>query len=149
MEYRKISEEEIAVLEKQYCRAEDWSVIEVCNAFKPGNIHQVTFYGPCRLGNFSGKVKNITGKEVGCGLYNATIENAVLEDNVLIKNVRKLANYHVEQDVIIENVGEVSVHDETTFGNGIEIDGGTQSGANLIKEVRLIAFSDGLFDSLV
>jgi len=122
MEYRRISEEEITALEKQNCRAENWSKIEVSMKFETGNIHQVIFRGSCRLGNFGGKINKDFGQEVQCGLYNAIISNTVLEDHILIHNVHNLANYHVESEVVIENVDELSVYGETAFGNGQEID---------------------------
>ena len=121
MEYRKISKEEISVLEKQNCRADNWSLIEVSDSFDTRNIHQVIFMGTCRLGNFNCRIASVDSGEVNCGLNNTLITNCILEDKVLISNVAKLANYHVESDVIIENSGALSVSGETHFGNGLEV----------------------------
>jgi hypothetical protein len=122
MEYRNISNGEISILEKQNCRAEDWSDIQVTDSFSTENVQNVFFSGSCRLGNFDGRIRNSSGQEVGCGLYNSGIYNSIIGDNIHISNVQRLSNYHVESDVVIENVNEISLHKESTFGNGLEID---------------------------
>jgi hypothetical protein len=122
MKYRKISGEEITILENQFCKAEDWSKIEVSESFTTDNISHVTLSGTCKLGDFSGQVDNDSGQALNCGLYNTAINNCILSDKILIRNVNQLSNYHIEPDVIIENVSELSVREESTFGNGVEID---------------------------
>jgi len=122
MTFRKLKTEEIAILQDQNCMAEDWSKVEVGEGFDPGNIHHVAFNGNCKIGKTSGKVSSTYGQDVTCGLYNSVIFNSSISDNVLIRNVQILANYTIESDVIIENVNELTVGRETTFGNGVEID---------------------------
>jgi hypothetical protein len=56
------------------------------------------------------------------GIYNSVLRNTTVENGVLIRNVHLLANYHVEPDVLIENVDELAVKGESGFGNGVEID---------------------------
>jgi len=122
MEYRKLTKEEISNLEKQGCIADDWSSIEVRDPFDTKNIYQVVFMGKCQLGNLNGPVDNPGGHQNNAGLYSSIIDNSTLEDNVLIRNVKHLKNYYVESGVIIENVDELAVEGEATFGNGTEID---------------------------
>ena len=122
MNYRKLSGEEISILENQFCRAENWSDIRVTESFVTENIHNVTFLGSCILGEFSGKIKTDTNQHIQCGIFNSTIDNCVLSNNIFIRNVQKLSNYFVESDVLIENVSELAVKGESTFGNGQEID---------------------------
>jgi len=122
MEYRKLTKEEISGLEKQACMADDWSNIEVRDSFDTKNIYQVVFMGKCRLGNFNGTADNSGKSQSNAGLYSSIIDNSTLEDNVLIRNVKHLKNYYVESGVIIENVDELAVEGEATFGNGTEID---------------------------
>jgi len=122
MEYRKLSKEEISGLEKQGCIADDWSNIEVGDSFDTKNIYYVAFIGICRLGNFNSTIDDAGNTKINCGLYSSLIDNSTIEDNVLIRNVKHLKNYYVESDVTIENVEELAVEGEPTFGNGIEID---------------------------
>jgi hypothetical protein len=122
MNYRKISSEEISILENQFCRAENWSDIEVTETFTTDNIRNVSFIGSCTLGNYSRRIETESKKVVKCGLYDSTIDGCNLSDDILIRNVQKLSNYNIESDVIIEHVNELTVHGESTFGNGHEID---------------------------
>jgi len=122
MEYRELTKEEISGLEKQYCTADDWSLVQVHPSFSIQSVQQVAFRGTCQLGNFNAKVQHPGGREVQCGIFNAAIINSTIRDHSLIRNVSALENYHVESDVILENVDELAVYGETSFGNGIEIE---------------------------
>ena len=44
--YRPLSVREIAVLQQQGCRADDWSHIQVKDGFTPEAVEQVRFYCP-------------------------------------------------------------------------------------------------------
>jgi len=46
----------------------------------------------------------------------------MIGNRVYIADTRNLVNYRIEEDVVIENVGNLSVQKESTFGNGTEID---------------------------
>ena len=50
---RKLTEQEISILSKQGCTAEDWSSILVEDAFDPQHINNVEFYGKVTLGVFN------------------------------------------------------------------------------------------------
>jgi hypothetical protein len=122
MEYRKLSPEEISGLEQQGCTSEDWAEIEVSEFFDISNIYNTSFSGNCRLGQVQKPLSDSNGQEVHGGIYNSVLSNATLEDGVLVRNVYLLANYHIESDVIIENVDELTLRGESGFGNGVEID---------------------------
>jgi hypothetical protein len=122
MEYRKLTNEEISGLENQGCTSNKWTSIEVNELFDIKNIYHVEFIGSCRIGYVNKIQIKSNDKEFQGGLYNSVIHNCTIEDGVLIRNVHLLSNYYIESDVIIENVSELAVEEESTFGNGVEID---------------------------
>lgn len=91
MEYRKLTNEEISILEKQKCSSDNWSNVFVKKNFSFNEIVNTSFEGKIFIG-----------------------------ENVKIKN-SNLKNYKIEDDCIIENVFSLSVEGETTFGNGVSI----------------------------
>ena len=50
-EYRRLTDGERQVLERQNCRAEDWNSVEVAGDFDPCGIRNCTFSGTVRIGN--------------------------------------------------------------------------------------------------
>ena len=52
MDYRKLTDEEINVLEDHNCWAEDWSRVSVADDFRPNYMHRVMLYGDVRIGVF-------------------------------------------------------------------------------------------------
>ena len=49
MQYRPLTSEEIDILEKNSCWAEDWSLVEVAEeGFQAKFFHRVMFYGNIR-----------------------------------------------------------------------------------------------------
>jgi NDP-sugar pyrophosphorylase family protein len=91
MEYRKLTSEEISILEKQNCSSDKWDTVFVKGDFIANYIINSSFEGKIFIG-----------------------------ENVKIKN-SNLRNYKIEDDCIIENVYSLSVEGETTFGNGVSI----------------------------
>ena len=122
MTYRLLSKEEISLLLSQGCFADKWTDITVKNNFSPGNIRNTRFEGKIKLGVFSGTIETENGVLKKCGIYNSSIRNCEIADNVYISEVKSLTNYIIEENVAIENVGSLIVKEESTFGNGIEIE---------------------------
>jgi hypothetical protein len=120
--YRHLTREEINTLYSQNCIAEDWHVITVKEGFRPENIFNTRFYGSITLGIFSGMIEVERGITKKSGIYNSHIRNCEIADNVYISEVKSLANYRIEENVAIENVGSLDVQGKTTFGNGTEIE---------------------------
>lgn len=85
------------------------------DSFSTGDIHQVRFTGSVHLGKVS-------------GLYNSSIINCEIGDDVLIDNARKIQNYKINNNVLIENVDTISVDGQTSFGNGFEIEALNEGG---------------------
>ncbi|MCD6355182.1 MAG: DUF4954 family protein [Prolixibacteraceae bacterium] len=117
--YRTLHDEEIGQLVHQGCSSTDWSLIKVSPDFLPDNIEHCKFTGHIRLNSFNHSVKLEGGIIFKSGIYNAWLHNCEVGKNALIHNVRSyIANYKIDEGVIIHNVTTLAVDGETTFGNG-------------------------------
>jgi NDP-sugar pyrophosphorylase family protein len=117
--YRKLTENEIAVLQAQACRCDDWSTIDVEERFNAGYVRNVNFSGEVQIGHFDDFVTFFGGVKKHTGLFNATIHNCRIGNNVYIGQVRNyIANYVIEDRVVIENVDLLAVEGVNSFGNG-------------------------------
>ncbi len=120
-EFRPLSSDEISRLTQQGCVCQDWSGIQVAKGFDAARVRFANFSGKIRLGVFDKEVSFGGGVRKHTGISNATIHNCNIGDNVYIDQVRNyIANYEIGDDVIIENVDELSVDGESSFGNGTE-----------------------------
>lgn len=122
MNYRHLTREEINTLYDQNCTAGDWHNITVKEGFRPEAIFNTRFYGNIKLGIFSGTIEVEKGITKKCGIYNSHIRDCEISDGIYISEVKSLANYLIEENVAIENVGSMDVEGESSFGNGTEIE---------------------------
>jgi hypothetical protein len=121
MNTRKLTDREIETLRQQGCLSDNWSDITVRDGFVCDPIYHVRFSGKITLGDLSGTVDS-AGHQKSCGIYNSYIRNCVIGDHVYISDVKNLVNYCIEDNVVIENIGNISVLGESSFGNGTEIE---------------------------
>lgn len=134
MEYRKLTEKEIAVLQMQQCQAEDWNTIEVHKQFVPEYIHRVTFSGNIKLGKFESFFAPEGGVRKHSGLYNSVIHNCEIGNNVLIEHVKNyIANCKIGHDTVIQDVDRILVDKRSTFGNGVEVAVLNETGGREVK----------------
>ena len=122
MNYRQLTSEEISQLISNGCFAPNWSDISVTNGFSALNIRNTRFEGKIKLGIISGTISGEGGLLRNCGIYNSYIRNCEISDNVYISEVKNMSEYSVADNVVIENVGTLEMHGESTFGNGTEIE---------------------------
>ncbi|MBN1349035.1 DUF4954 family protein [candidate division KSB1 bacterium] len=122
MEFRKLTNSEIDVLEKQGCRAQDWDSVSVKEGFKPDPVENVHFSGKIRLGTFEHPVQIDEGISVPAGIYRCTIQDCTIGDDVHISDVKHLVRYDIADNVIIENIGSIVAAGESAFGNGTELE---------------------------
>lgn len=122
MEYRHLSQAEIAQLEMQGCSAEDWTSIQVHPQINVKYIRQVRFSGECRIGHFEKAFTMPGGIHKHSGLFHVSLHNVVVGDNCCIENIKNyIANYDIEANCFIENVDIILVDGVTRFGNGVEV----------------------------
>ncbi|MDR1373080.1 MAG: DUF4954 family protein [Dysgonamonadaceae bacterium] len=120
--YRRLTEQEINTLATQACRCDDWTRVEVKEGFTPEYVRNVNFSGDIKIGEFKEKIVFFGGVKKHTGLFNATIHNCTIGDNVYIGQVRNyIANYIIEDNVVIENVDMLAVEGLSDFGNGLSI----------------------------
>ena len=121
-EYRKLSAEEIALLEAAACTAEDWNEVEVAEGFDARCVRNVNFSGKIRLGSFGHIFELPGGVRRKAGIENACLHNVSLGDGCLVRNVNNyIANYEIGDRCFIENVGVMAVDRESRFGNGVRV----------------------------
>ena len=122
MDYRRLTESEIARLVSAGCSAEDWGAIEVADGFDASRVAGTTFSGRCRLGRFAGEFKFPGGVRKPSGIYNATLHNVSVGDDARVANVRSyIANYDIGAGAHVGNVDKIYVEGRSSFGNGVEV----------------------------
>ena len=118
-DYRKLTTEEIQVLENNSCWAENWDRVMVAEEFRPYNFHRVVFYGDIRLGMFEKMVEVAKGFEKHSGINDATLRNVTVGDNCLIEKVGNfINNYTIGDDCYISNISTMETTDGASFGEG-------------------------------
>lgn len=119
MEYRKLTEKEINILEDRNCWAEDWNNINVSEDFVPKYMHRVLLYGEVNIGAFEKNIEVSKGFFKHSGVNNATLRNVTLGDNCLIENIGNyINNYTIGNDCYISNVSTLETTEGATFGEG-------------------------------
>jgi len=120
--YRALSPQEVEELEKQGCKCSDWNKILVKPGFSTKYVQGVQFSGTNRIGLFNKGFDLPGGIKCSSGLYNSSIYNCTIEDNVLIDNIRNyIANYTIGEGSFIENTNAIYTDGYSTFGNSVEV----------------------------
>ena len=120
--FRKLTSEEIRILESQMCTASDWSDVEVAEGFAPNHVRHARFSGKIRLGSFKKEFELAGGMKKHAGLYHVTLHNVTVGNDCCIENVKNyIANYRIGDNVFIENVDIILTDGYTSFGNGVEV----------------------------
>ena len=131
--YRSLLDEEIGQLVRQGNSSTDWSLVKVSHDFIPDNIENSKFTGYIYLNHFEKTVELFGGIKFNTGIYNAWLHNCIVGKNALINNIHGyIANYIIEDDVVIHNVTTIAVDGETTFGNGVRVEAINEGGGREI-----------------
>ncbi len=93
--YRRLSDDEAALLRQQGNRASDWSQLRVSNGIDLGNLWDNRFGGTVCLGRVA-------------KLCNSRIEDCTIGDGTAIEDVRLLHAYNIGRDCHLFNIGEMS-----------------------------------------
>ncbi|MHC4244746.1 MAG: DUF4954 family protein [Planctomycetota bacterium] len=128
-----LSSGQIAQLTEQGCSCEDWSGIQVADGFRAETVRSTHFCGRIKLGVFEKQVSFFGGVRKPAGISHATIHNCTIGNNVYISHVRNyIANYIIEDEVVIDNIDLLAVEGKSTFGNGTEVAVVNESGGREI-----------------
>jgi len=114
MIYRKLTNLEISQLIANRCRTLNWDSIEVKDEFNADFFYSVCFEGEVKIGSMS--AEKAFDKKIG--IYESTIENSIVEDNVFINKVGRISNYIIRSNSYIELCGSIISSANATFGNG-------------------------------
>ncbi len=128
--------EQIAVLEKNGNKSSDWKKVKVSKDFDPQRVRNCVFIGKVTFGEFKEAVKLNNSVMIDSGLYNSKIIDCQIAGNVLISDVKCLANYVVKDKAVLFNNGIISCANGVSFGNGAEVPIAIETGG---REVRLYA----------
>jgi len=121
-EFRALSNTEITQLQQQGCSCPDWTNIKVAQSFDPGRVISTYFSGKVEIGELKETVAFHGGLKKPAGISRATIHNCKIGNNVYINNINTyVANYIIEDNVVIDNVDLLAVEQESSFGNGTEV----------------------------
>ena len=117
--YRKLTADEIKILEHNANSSDDWSKVLVSAAFNPELVKACAFYGLVRIGKLEPYFVEFNNLRMPVGLYNSTIISCDIGDNVVIDNVNFMSHYITGNEVILVNIHELATTDHSKFGNGV------------------------------
>lgn len=122
MELRNLTPEEISTLSHQGCNSNDWQRIRVTSGFRTDYIQNTRFSGDIQLGVFEEEFILEGGLPKHSGMFNVTLHNCTVGNNVLIENIPNyIANYHIGNRVFIQNANLIVTDGRSSFGNGIQV----------------------------
>ncbi|MDR1130311.1 MAG: DUF4954 family protein, partial [Prevotellaceae bacterium] len=120
--YRKLTDREIEILTGQMCTCNDWDKVEVAENFSPEYVRHSNFSGDIRMGVFEDEIEFFGGMKKHTGIFDASIHNCRIGNNVYIGQIRNyIANYIISDNVVIENVEMLAVDGVSSFGNGTPV----------------------------
>jgi len=132
--YRNLTDLEIETLENQGCKALKWSDVYVKNEFNTQWIQNVKLSGTVRIGVLDRIHHMSGGLSIHSGLYNATIHNCTIGNNVLIKDINQyISNYKIGDNAEILNSDLIYTEEQSYFGNGIEVSVLNETGGREVK----------------
>ncbi|HOO72103.1 MAG TPA: DUF4954 family protein [Spirochaetota bacterium] len=147
---RPLNEKEIETLEKQGNHSPDWSGIMVCADFTAANIRHSFFMGRCYLGLFTGESKDLSdGCALPSGIYHCSIADCEIAGGAALHRVGLISRYLINSGAVIHGTQTVHSSGKNTFGNGIDIPVGIETGGREVlsfaemtmDEARAVALS--------
>jgi hypothetical protein len=132
--FRNLTFSEAETLKHNGCSCEDWSRVRVKDGFNPNCCKNVIFSGDINLGVFKEQVTDESGVTIPCGILNARLHNCTIGSNVIINNIGDyIANYIIEDKVVIRNCGRIHTEGITSFGNGTSVSVLIETGGRAVK----------------
>ena len=80
--YVLLAEQQIKTLIGQGCTAVDWNQVKVTSTFDPFRVRNTHFSGSVSIGRLDKTINLSGGFERKAGIYNATVHNCNIGDNV-------------------------------------------------------------------
>lgn len=104
--YRRLTAEEVAQLERQGNRADDWGTVLVREPFDAVCVQGNRFGGEVRIGALSQQPAEADGLREG--IYDSTIVDTTIGDHARVHDVRMLRGYTVGDGVTLSCIDEIS-----------------------------------------
>jgi hypothetical protein len=131
--YKPVSDAEVKALLANNCICDNWGNVEIKQGFDPSSCRNVIFSGKIRLGVFRKKVSDGSGITIKPGILNAHLHNCTVGDNVSIYNIGDcIANYIINDEVVIRNCGKIYIEKTSSFGNGTKVAVLNETGARSV-----------------
>ena len=108
MSYRALTSNEITQLQSLGNRAEDWSLVQVCDPFDATSVRNNVFMGRVWLGSSHQNYVNDGDLRLPEGIYNSCLADATIGDHCAIHNVRMLSGYRVGDHCLLFNIDEMT-----------------------------------------
>jgi carbonic anhydrase/acetyltransferase-like protein (isoleucine patch superfamily) len=133
-DFRNLTEPETTILISNGCSCDDWNRVMVKEGFVPEKCVNVIFSGDIRLGVFDEPFIDKSGISIQSGIRNARLHNCTIGSNVIINNIGDyIANYNIEDKVVIKNCGKIRTESISTFGNGTTVNVLNETGGRAVK----------------
>lgn len=126
--YRKLTINEIELLEMQKNRCHDWSKILVTDLFEPLQVKRCTFMGTVRIADMEPISLEFHDVILQVGLYNSQIRSCDIGKNCAVHNVSFLSRMLIGDNVMLKDINELVTSDHAKFGNGIVKNGEDPNG---------------------
>ena len=120
--HRHLTVQEITVLVKNHCTSSDpeWQNVFVSKeAFDANLVQECSFSGLIIIGKLRHARLKFHDLELTEGLYDSYIEDCVIGNDCVVRNVEYLVNYRIAERVMLFNIQEMSCTKHSKFGNGI------------------------------
>ncbi|MCL2000682.1 MAG: DUF4954 family protein [Planctomycetes bacterium] len=126
---RSLTADEIGVLESRGCQAEDWSRVTVAREFTPGDsFRQVRFSGSVKLGVYGRAFRHEGGFTMPSGISHSVLHEVSVGNDCRIHRAQ-IARADIGDNVILEEIGELSRLGDSPFANALPVHVLTEDGA--------------------
>jgi hypothetical protein len=137
---RAPTKKEIDALVAQGNFSADWSKLRVADGFRTEFIRGNTFSGACALGAFNGAPREAApGIALPSGVYGSAIVDSEIGNDCLVSDCGLVARCVMREDSVVFRVDELAAAGECSFGNGLRIPVGSQTGG---REIGMCAELD-------
>lgn len=134
MNYRLLAADEIELLERRGSSCADWTAVEVAEGFDAECVRNCRFSGKIRLGAFKAVHRLEGGLEMHSGLSNASLNNVVVGNDVLVSNVSGyISDYEIGEGAVIMGCGFIFTRSSSVFGCGTEVSVLDETGSRMVR----------------
>ncbi len=124
---RPLEDDEIRRLEENGNVCSDWSLISVREGFSPARFYGNLFLGRCVIGGHAGTQGASPPSPYPMGVYQSTLSNVRLGENVSIHRCPMVSGYSVGKGSTITG-STLKCTAATSFGNGTRLSPGVETG---------------------